>query len=856
MDNLFEMLEHMSNIGVLVLARDDFEVLYCNQTFRNAFVGIEPGQKYEHIFPAEYEQDFWAHMSVQAGNSQKNGKHNRVVMEMPEFGGTTDVNLDEFLWNGERKAFIIYFNPRYINAEAKFKDEAEQAVNHALGGIYPVVAAVNVTANSYMIFESSGGYHCEKGEHGSFDEKFTLELVQYIHPDDRVEFVTKCDRDYLKATCEDGETETHMEIRMRDDDGEYHWVAMRFVRIIGKDADTAAFIVLMRGVDYRMNRHKQLQATLDATYSAIPGGVVEFLIDDKLTILRVNDAFCELVGKKPEDYTNGYKEHIHEDDREATSAEIYKAAQNNEPFDVIYRVYNGQDSTIHWVQCRGVKIGEREGKQIYLGIRLDVSELKNAEIDLLEERARADLAMGGSGNLRFEYNRAKDTLVLYYQRPDEPGVLKKLIMDNYSNGMRDKKEVYPEDADKLLRVLADDASNTIEIRLRNFQRETYEWYRLKSAGIHDSAGKEYVVGIIENIEKEKELEFINQNLQEQISFVIRDSYKRIYMVDMLADTCTIMHMDSERQKKPIHCNFTKLMNLYLKNRIHPLDLDNFRAKYVYLTSDAAFEKNRDEIYFDARIRDGFGPEYHWYNLLIKPIEGNRPRIICMAKCVDEIKKQEELERRFSEQLKYKKFSEKIIDSLGVLVEFRDGDSGAHIMRTRQLTSIMLNYIKNNVAWYRLSAEEIEKISTASAMHDVGKISIPDAILNKPARLTAEEFSVMKTHSEKGYNILKKLDLGQDEEFNRYCLEICRWHHERYDGNGYPDKLVGDEIPIWSQIVGLVDVYDALVSPRVYKSAYSHEEALDMIIGGECGSFNPDLLAGLRECAPQLRACYE
>ncbi len=856
MDNLFEMLEHMSNIGVLVLARDDFSVLYCNQTFRSAFPGIETGKKYEHIFPTEYEQDFWEHMSVQAGSLQKNNKHNRVVMEMPEFGGTTDVNLDEFLWDGERKAFIIYFNPRYINEEAKFKDEAEQAVNSALATIYPVVAAVDLERNSYMIFETNEEYHSRKGEHGNFDEKFTLELVQYVHPDDRVEFVTKCDRTYLAAACENDETEVHMEFRMLGTDEQYHWVALRFVRIFGKDKERVAFIMLMRGVDYRMHRHMKLQAALDATYSAIPGGVVEFMIDDKLTILRVNEAFCELVGKKPEDYVNGYKEHIYEEDREAAAKEIYHAAQEGKPFDVVYRVSDGKTGKIHWVQCRGVKIDEREGVPVYLGIRLDVSDLKNAEIGLLEERARADLAMGGTGNLRFEYDKYEDTLILYYQKPNEKGNLRKLVLEKYSEGMRSRSEVYPEDAAKLLSVLKEDVRHAIEIRLRNYQTENFEWYRMKSSSIQDSAGREYVVGIVENIEKEKRLEFVNKNLQEQIGFVIRDSFKRIYMVDMLADKCTIMHMDSERQKKPIHTCFTKLVNVYLKNRIHPLDMDNFTAKYIYLTSESAYEKSRDEVYFDVRIRDGFGPEYHWYTLLIKPIEGDKTRMICMAKCVDELKKQEELERRFSEQIKYKKFSEKIIDSLGVLVEFRDGDSGAHIMRTRQLTSIMLNYIKNNVALYRLTADEIEKIATASAMHDVGKISIPDAILNKPARLTAEEFSVMKTHSMKGYDILKKLDLGQDEEFNRYCLEICRWHHERYDGNGYPDRLVGDEIPIWSQIVGLVDVYDALVSPRVYKNAYTHEEALDMIIGGECGSFNPDLLAGLRECADQLRACYE
>lgn len=856
MDNLYEMLEHMSNIAVLVLSKDNVTVLYCNRTFRRAFPKVEAGKKYEHIFPIEYENAIRQNMSVRAQNVELTGKNNRIVLEMPEFGGTTDVNLDDILWDGTQDAFILYFNPRYINEETKFKAEAEKAVNCALAKIYPVIAAVNLTGNSFMVFETNDEYRSKMGQRGKFDQEFRDKMLLHIHPDERENFAQKCNRNYLLRACEKGESEIHLEFRMMKENGEYHWVALRFVRIYSEDQNRVSCIALMRNVDYRMNQQMKLRAALDATYAAIPGGVVEFLIDEKLTILHINNAFCELVGKTPENYSNGYKEHIYEEDREAVTEAIYSAAKEAKPFNVIYRVVDGKTGKIHWVQCRGVKSGEQNGIPIYLGIRLDVSELKNAQIDLMEERARADLAMGGTGNLRFEYDRYEDQLSLYYQVPEEPGVMKKSVIEGYSQEILSRKEVYPEDVQTMRSILNGENQNAVEIRIRNSQYGAYEWYRIKSSSVNASSGRNYVVGIIENIEKEKQLEFVNRNLQEQISFVIRDSFKRIYMIDIPADQCMVVQMDSDRQRKPVHCTFSKLVGTYLKKRIHPLDMDNFKAKYIYLTSDSAFEKNREEIYFDARIRDGFGPEYHWYNLLIKPVKGHKKQIICMVKCVDELKKQEELERKFTEQMKYKKFSEKIIDSLGVLVEFRDGDSGAHIMRTRQLTEIMLNYVKNNMALYRLSLEEIEKISTASAMHDVGKISIPDAILNKPGRLTSEEFAIMKTHSEKGYNILKNLDLGQDEEFNRYCLEICRWHHERYDGNGYPDHLVGDQIPIWSQIVGIVDVYDALVSPRVYKNAYTHEEAMEMIISGECGSFNPDLLVGLRECADQLRACYE
>ena len=145
------------------------------------------------------------------------------------------------------------------------------------------------------------------------------------------------------------------------------------------------------------------------------------------------------------------------------------------------------------------------------------------------------------------------------------------------------------------------------------------------------------------------------------------------------------------------------------------------------------------------------------------------------------------------------------------------------------------------------------ITTASALHDIGKISIPDEILNKPGRLTAEEFAVIKGHSMAGANMLSELPLDQKEEpLVKTAYEICRWHHERYDGGGYPDGLKGEEIPVSAQVVALADVYDALTSERCYKDAYSHEKAIEMILNGECGAFNPLLLECLTDIKDQLR----
>lgn len=144
------------------------------------------------------------------------------------------------------------------------------------------------------------------------------------------------------------------------------------------------------------------------------------------------------------------------------------------------------------------------------------------------------------------------------------------------------------------------------------------------------------------------------------------------------------------------------------------------------------------------------------------------------------------------------------------------------------------------------------ITTASSLHDIGKIGIDEKILNKPGRLTNEEFEVMKTHTLIGASMLKSMDYYQDEKLIKIAYEICRWHHERYDGKGYPDRLEGEKIPISAQVVSIVDVYDALVSKRVYKEAYSHEKAIQMIQDGECGAFNPILLECLLDIQDKIK----
>lgn len=217
-------------------------------------------------------------------------------------------------------------------------------------------------------------------------------------------------------------------------------------------------------------------------------------------------------------------------------------------------------------------------------------------------------------------------------------------------------------------------------------------------------------------------------------------------------------------------------------------------------------------------------------------------------------KQKHLENIVSEQIYEKEKSNMVmVDILSHIVEFRNGESGLHVLHIRTITEVLLRQLSSVCGQYDLTPARIALITNASSLHDIGKISIPEDILNKPGKLDKEEFEIIKTHSAVGAQMLESLTYYQDEELVQVAREICRWHHERYDGCGYPDGLKGEEIPVSAQVVAMADVYDALTTRRVYKPAYPHKRAMEMILNGECGAFNPLLLECLKEVGDYLES---
>ncbi len=250
--------------------------------------------------------------------------------------------------------------------------------------------------------------------------------------------------------------------------------------------------------------------------------------------------------------------------------------------------------------------------------------------------------------------------------------------------------------------------------------------------------------------------------------------------------------------------------------------------------------------------------YGVYDFISKPFE---PRIVMrrVKNAIDHYYHTTSLEEAVEEKTKKIREQSEIldhnneimIDALSSVVEFRNLESGEHIKRIKPYTRIILRYIQKFFPEHDITDQMVNDIARASAMHDIGKIAIPDNILLKPGRLTEDEFEVMKKHSEYGCELLEHFSGMNNSKFFDYCYEICRHHHERIDRRGYPDHLTGDEIPIYVQAVALADVYDALTSKRVYKSAYEHEKAIEMILNGECGAFCETIL----DCFTRAKADF-
>ena len=339
--------------------------------------------------------------------------------------------------------------------------------------------------------------------------------------------------------------------------------------------------------------------------------------------------------------------------------------------------------------------------------------------------------------------------------------------------------------------------------------------------------------------------------RETILIVDDSAMNRMLLSDILADTYNIIEAEDGEQAIAILQQHASEISIVVLDMVMP-KVDGFGVL------EAMNENRWIQFLPVVSISTESSPEFveRAYSLGVTDFI-NRPfdELIVIRRVSNTIKlyaKQRKLTNMVANEIFEKERNGSLmIPILSHIVEFRNGESGMHVMNIGTLTEILLNQISKKDDKYYLPYAERDLIVKASALHDIGKISIPEEVLNKPGKLTDEEFEAMKQHTVIGYQMLS--DLGfQDEPLVKVSREITRWHHERYDGRGYPDGLKGDEIPLSAQIVSLADVYDALTSERVYKPAFSHEKAIQMILNGECGAFNPLLLECLVEAQDAIR----
>lgn len=279
-------------------------------------------------------------------------------------------------------------------------------------------------------------------------------------------------------------------------------------------------------------------------------------------------------------------------------------------------------------------------------------------------------------------------------------------------------------------------------------------------------------------------------------------------------------------------------------RLHPDDQHGFRT-----LMQQRFSHESDCLSMELRMRED--ENYRWKELHLHAITGPDGSTVNLVITVSDIDDMVHVRN----QKEIRQVNNQVIDVLSSLVESRDLESGNHIHRIKKVTEILLKEVQRSYPEYGLDEEQIEIIVSASSMHDIGKIAIPDMILLKPGKLTEDEFELMKTHTTRGAEIINSASMIQDKRYYQCCYDICLHHHERFDGRGYPEHLSGDDISIAAQVVSVADVYDALVSKRCYKDAYSEDETVRMILNGECGCFNPKLLNCLQKSREKLKALY-
>ncbi len=471
---------------------------------------------------------------------------------------------------------------------------------------------------------------------------------------------------------------------------------------------------------------------------------------------------------------------------------------------------------------------------------------------------RVSKLVGGLGTIFFEYEVATDTLT---QHVTTEAGYSRTVLKNYILNIETRGDwtVFHSD----LGVLRDaiigatkGLSQTADIRYRTSgtKNEKYRTYRLTCAPAEDILPVQWVIGAMADVEEEAQRKKSIRDITGQDEKLFEGQGNRFYELDLNRD----LIFDIKRTEEGFERGGApKKLSDYINARIAKQLIDPAMAKEYqqWLKPGYLERKTMGGSYeFESRLKDIGEPDYTWYGETIVRLGGSQ-KYLRMCRDISTQHAERAKAYEAEEQSKYLEFTQNLLDTLASLVEFRNVESGSHISHVRNLTRILLEDVANRSPQYELDRHKIDMYSQASIMHDIGKIVVPDHILNKQGKYTPEEFAIMKRHTTDGARIVERLNMPGQEELMKYCREVALHHHERFDGSGYPDGLVGDDIPIGVQAVGLADVYDAMLSVRCYKESFSHEDTVREILEGKSGSFNPKLIESFKICLDRMHSLY-
>ena len=466
------------------------------------------------------------------------------------------------------------------------------------------------------------------------------------------------------------------------------------------------------------------------------------------------------------------------------------------------------------------------------------------------------MAFNASRNgITFEYDAENDCMYVHRSKGSSEG---DRITSNFMKNLTARLDfmVSHESVSSLKEALNAGAGRGILEREILYRKDgvygaPFNHYRLRTAPVHEESGIRWIVGILDNIEEESAERRRNSEIAAEISGMLDVFKVKIYQINVTQKLIFNIVQD-ETEDKPQN------LEDYIKKRVaNGRIAPEYQDEYLkWLDSEYLHRKTGKGPYeFEAMIKDVGDVDYRWYTETITAVKNMPGHFLRWRRDDTEGHRERDILYQSREQEHMSEYNGEMLDTLASLVEFRNVGNSDHIAHVRDITRILLEDIQKRSPQYELTKRDINMYSQAATMHDIGKITVPDYILNKEGRYTPEEFEIMKKHTTSGAAIVDRLNMPGQERLKEIIKDVARHHHERFDGNGYPDGIEGDSIDIGVQAVSMADVYDALVSERCYKKDYGFEEAMNMILNGECGVFNPCLIESLKVCERQLHKIY-